>query len=157
MTVSDPDVTTSLSVTVPASATTGESVSLSAQVTPATAQGSVQFKVNGSPVGSPVPVTAGAATLPHTFNAAGSFAVTAEFTGAAGFTDSTAEQSVTVSDPDVTTSLSVTVPASATTGESVSLSAQVTPATAQGSVQFKVNGSPVGSPVPVTAGAATLP
>ncbi|WP_238841278.1 beta strand repeat-containing protein [Prescottella equi] len=157
VTVSDPDVTTSLSVTVPASATTGESVSLSAQVTPATAQGSVQFKVNGSPVGSPVPVTAGAATLPHTFNAAGSFAVTAEFTGAAGFTDSTAEQSVTVSDPDVTTSLSVTVPASATTGESVSLSAQVTPATAQGSVQFKVNGSPVGSPVPVTAGAATLP
>ncbi|NKU56031.1 hypothetical protein GS881_21505 [Rhodococcus hoagii] len=37
----------------------------------------MQFKVNGSPVGSPVPVTAGAATLPHTFDAAGSFAVTA--------------------------------------------------------------------------------
>ncbi|WP_433702520.1 beta strand repeat-containing protein [Prescottella equi] len=157
VTVADPDVETSLSVTVPASATTGESVSLSAQVTPVTAQGSVQFKVNGSPVGSPVPVTAGAATLPHTFDAAGSFAVTAEFTGAAGFTDSTAEQSVTVSDPDVTTSLSVTVPASATTGESVSLSATVSPANAQGAVQFKVNGSAVGSPVPVTAGAATLP
>ncbi|NKS36562.1 Ig-like domain repeat protein [Rhodococcus hoagii] len=157
VTVADPDVETSLTVSAPASATTGESVSLSAQVTPVSAQGSVQFKVNGSPVGSSVPVTAGAATLPHTFNAAGSFTVTAEFTGAAGFTDSTAEQSVTVSDPDVTTSLSVTVPASATTGESVSLSAQVTPVTAQGSVQFKVNGSAVGSPVPVTAGAATLP
>ncbi|NKR28327.1 hypothetical protein GS479_23465 [Rhodococcus hoagii] len=158
VTVADPDVETSLSVSAPASATTGESVSLSAQVSPVAAQGSVQFKVNGSPVGSPVPVTAGAATLPHSFNAAGSFAVTAEFTGAAGFTNSTAlEKSVTVSDPDVTTSLSVTVPASATTGESVSLSATVSPANAQGAVQFKVNGSPVGSPVPVTAGAATLP
>ncbi|WP_198285406.1 beta strand repeat-containing protein [Prescottella equi] len=158
VTVADPDVETSLTVSAPASATTGESVSLSAQVTPATAQGSVQFKVNGSAVGSPVPVTAGAATLPYTFDAAGSFAVTAEFTGAAGFMSSTAsEKSVTVSDPDVTTSLAVTVPGSATTGESVSLSAQVTPATAQGSVQFKVNGSPVGSPVPVSAGAAILP
>ncbi|NKZ69336.1 hypothetical protein GTA09_05025 [Rhodococcus hoagii] len=98
MTVADPDVETSLSVSAPASATTGESVSLSAQVSPVAAQGSVQFKVNGSPVGSPVPVTAGAATLPHSFNAAGSFAVTAEFTGAAGFTNSTAlEKSVTVS------------------------------------------------------------
>ncbi|NKR69231.1 hypothetical protein GS536_14385 [Rhodococcus hoagii] len=157
VTVADPDVETSLSVSAPASATTGESVSLSAQVTPVSAQGSVRFKVNGSTVGAAVPVSGGAASVPHTFNAAGSFTVTAEFTGAAGFTDSTAEQSVTVSDPDVTTSLAVTVPGSATTGESVSLSAQVTPATAQGSVQFKVNGSPVGPPVPVTAGAATLP
>ncbi|WP_159025958.1 beta strand repeat-containing protein [Prescottella equi] len=157
VTVADPDIATSLAVTVPASVTTGESVSLSAQVTPVSAQGSVRFKVNGSTVGAAVPVSGGAASVPHTFNAAGSFTVTAEFTGAAGFTDSTAEQSVTVSDPDVTTSLAVTVPGSATTGESVSLSAQVTPATAQGSVQFKVNGSPVGPPVPVTAGAATLP
>ncbi|ORL72236.1 Ig-like domain-containing protein [Prescottella equi] len=158
VTVADPDVETSLSVSAPASATTGESVSLSAQVTPVTAQGSVQFKVNGSTVGAAVPVSGGAASVPHTFNAAGSFTVTAEFTGAAGFTDSTAlEQSVTVADPDVTTSLSVTVPASAATGESVSLSATVSPATAQGAVQFKVNGSAVGSPVPVTAGAAILP
>ncbi|NKS81953.1 hypothetical protein GS530_13225 [Rhodococcus hoagii] len=158
VTVADPDVATSLTVQVPPTTTSGAELNLVANLTPTNAQGSVQFKVNGSPVGSPVPVTAGAATLPHTFDAAGSFAVTAEFTGAAGFTSSSAQaQNVTVSDPDVTTSLAVTVPGSATTGESVSLSAQVTPVTAQGSVQFKVNGSAVGSPVPVTAGAATLP
>ncbi|WQB72836.1 Ig-like domain repeat protein [Prescottella equi] len=158
VTVTDPDVTTSLSLTVPGSAVVGDSVNFSAGVSPSTAQGSVQFKVNGNPVGTAVPVSGGEALLPYTFNAAGSFAVTAEFTGAAGFTNSTASaQSVTVADPDVETSLSVTVPATATTGESVSLSATVSPANAQGAVQFKVNGSAVGSPVPVSAGAATLP
>ncbi|NKT12159.1 hypothetical protein GS470_25170 [Rhodococcus hoagii] len=89
---------------------------LAATVSPSTAEGSVQFKVNGSPVGASVPVSGGEALLPYTFNAAGSFAVTAEFTGAAGFTNSSASaQSVTVTDPDVTTSLSVTAPESATT------------------------------------------
>ncbi|MBM4525344.1 hypothetical protein GS462_12090 [Rhodococcus hoagii] len=157
VTVADPDVETSLSVTVPASATTGESVSLSAQVTPSTALGSVQFKVDGSPVGAAVPVSGGAATLPYTFNAAGSFAVTAEFTGGAGFTNSSASaQSVTVVDPNVTTSLSVTAPESATTGSSVDLSATVNPSNAVGSVQFTDNGAPIGSPIAVVNGVATL-
>ncbi|NKZ73486.1 hypothetical protein GTA09_30895 [Rhodococcus hoagii] len=93
-------------------------------------------------MGSPVPVTAGAATLPHSFNAAGSFAVTAEFTGAAGFTSSSAQaQNVTVSDPDVTTSLSVTVPASATTGESGELVGSGNTGDRSGFCAFKVNGS----------------
>ncbi|WP_221296812.1 beta strand repeat-containing protein [Prescottella equi] len=156
--VSDPNVSTSLSVTAPESATTGSSVDLSATVNPSNAVGSVQFTDDGATIGSPVAVVNGVATLSHTFTSAGGHSVGADFVAGAGFTNSSAEvQSVTVADPDVETSLSVTVPASATTGESVSLSAQVTPATAQGSVQFKVNGSPVGSPVPVTAGAATLP
>ncbi|WP_175278966.1 Ig-like domain-containing protein [Prescottella equi] len=157
VTVADPDVETSLSVTVPASATTGESVGLSAQVTPSTALGSVQFRVNGSPAGAAVPVSGGEAVLPYTFDAAGSFAVTAEFTGAAGFTNSSASaQNVVVSDPDVSTSLSVTVPGSATTGSSVDLSATVNPSNAVGSVQFTDNGAPIGSPVAVVNGVATL-
>ncbi|NKZ73477.1 Ig-like domain repeat protein [Rhodococcus hoagii] len=156
--VSDPDVTTSLSVTAPESATTGSSVDLSATVNPSNAVGTVQFTDNGTPIGSPIAVVNGVATLPHTFTSAGAHSVGADFVADAGFTNSSAEvQSVTVADPDVETSLSVSAPASATTGESVSLSAQVSPVAAQGSVQFKVNGSPVGSPVPVTAGAATLP
>ncbi|WP_419789251.1 Ig-like domain repeat protein [Prescottella equi] len=156
--VSDPDVTTSLSVTAPESATTGSSVDLSATVNPSNAVGTVQFTDNGAPIGSPVAVVNGVAALSHTFTSAGGHSVGADFVAGAGFTNSSAEvQSVTVADPDVETSLSVSAPASATTGESVSLSAQVSPVAAQGSVQFKVNGSPVGSPVPVTAGAATLP
>ncbi|WP_337110787.1 Ig-like domain-containing protein, partial [Prescottella equi] len=126
MTVADPDIATSLTVQVPPTTTSGAELNLVANLTPTNAQGSVQFKVDGDPVGSPVPVSAGAAILPHSFNAAGSFAVTAEFTGAAGFTDSTAPaQNVVVSDPNVSTSLSVTAPESATTGSSVDLSATV--------------------------------
>ncbi|NKZ73483.1 hypothetical protein GTA09_30880 [Rhodococcus hoagii] len=83
--------------------------------------------------------------------------MTAEFTGAAGFTNSSASaQSVTVTDPDVTTSLSVTAPESATTGSSVDLSATVNPSNAVGSVQFTDNGAPIGSPVAVVNGVATL-
>ncbi|MGF7124867.1 beta strand repeat-containing protein [Rhodococcus sp. BE178] len=158
VTVADPDVATSLTVAAPASAETGASVDLSATVSPSNAQGSVQFSVNGSPVGAAVPVSGGSATLPHTFGAAGSYSVTAEFTGAAGFTGSTAAaQSITVTDPDVATSLTVAAPASAETGASVDLSATVSPSNAQGSVQFKDNGSNIGSPVTVSGGTATLP
>ncbi|WP_433764853.1 beta strand repeat-containing protein [Prescottella agglutinans] len=158
ITVTDPDVSTSLTVSVPGTATTGSSVDLSATVSPANAQGSVQFAVNGNPVGAPVAVSNGAASLPYTFNAAGSFQVTAEFTGAAGFTNSSAAaQSVTVTDPDVETALTVQAPTTATTGTSVDLTATVNPSNAQGSVQFKDNGANIGSPVTVSNGAAVLP
>ncbi|MDH6282217.1 hypothetical protein M2280_003445 [Prescottella agglutinans] len=156
--VSDPDAQTSLTVSAPGSATTGSSVDLTATVSPSNAQGSVQFKVNGNPVGAPVTVSGGAATMPYTFNTAGSFSVSAEFTGAAGFTNATAAaHQITVSDPDVQTSLTVQAPGSATTGSSVDLTATVSPSNAQGSVQFKVNGNPVGAPVTVSGGAATMP
>ncbi|WP_272818791.1 beta strand repeat-containing protein [Prescottella equi] len=158
VTVTDPDVETSLSVTAPGSAETGESVTLSAQVTPSTAQGEVQFKVNGSPVGAPQTVSGGTASLPYTFSAAGSFEVTAEFTGAAGFTSATAAaQNVTVTVPDVVTSLTLDVPATAVTGASVDLAVTVSPSGAQGEVQFTDGGSPIGSLVPVVNGVATLP
>ncbi|MBM4602463.1 hypothetical protein GS575_05245 [Rhodococcus hoagii] len=131
---------------VPPTTNSGAELNLVANLTPHQRQGSVQFKVDGDPVGSPVPVSAGAAILPHSFNAAGSFAVTAEFTGAAGFTDSTAPaQNGVVSDPNVSTSLSVTAPESATTGSSVDLSATVNPSNAVGTVQFTDNGAPIGS------------
>ncbi len=158
VTVTDPDVVTSLTVQAPAAAETVAEVSLSAQVSPANAQGSVQFAVNGTPVGAPVAVSNGAAVLPHTFTGAGAHSITAEFTGAAGFTNATAAaHEITVTDPDVATSLTVAAPTTATTGSSVDLTATVNPANAQGSVQFKVNGAPVGAPVNVSAGSAALP
>ncbi|WP_433608998.1 Ig-like domain repeat protein [Prescottella agglutinans] len=158
VTVTDPDVVTSLTVQAPAATETGAEVSLSATVSPANAQGSVQFAVNGTSVGAPVVVSSGAASLPYTFNAAGSFQVSAEFTGAAGFTNSSAAaQNITVTDPDVETSLTVSVPGSATTGTSVDLTATVDPSNAQGTVQFTDNGAPIGGPITVVNGVATLP
>ncbi|NKR44091.1 Ig-like domain repeat protein [Rhodococcus hoagii] len=157
--VSDPDVTTSLTVQVPATAVTGMSVDLTATVSPAEAQGTVQFTDNGTPIGAPVAVVNGVATLPHTFATTGPRSISASFTGALGFTDASATSpgSIVVSDPVEQTSLSVTVPTAATTGESVNLSATVSPSNAQGRVQFEIDGVPVGSPQTVSGGAASLP
>ncbi|RVW02244.1 Ig-like domain-containing protein [Rhodococcus spongiicola] len=155
--VSDPDVVASLEVQAPGAATTGEPVDLTAQVSPTDAAGTVQFSVNGAPVGGPVEVVGGAAVLSHAFAAAGDASVSAEFTGAPGFTNASgAPVTVAVSDPDVVTSLEVQAPGAATTGEPVDLTAQVSPTDAAGTVQFSVDGAPVGGPVEVAGGAAVL-
>ncbi|WP_404650690.1 beta strand repeat-containing protein [Rhodococcus sp. 27YEA6] len=163
VTVSDPapvDVETTTSLSVPATAITGTAVDLTATVAPNNAVGSVQFKSNGAAIGSPVTVSAGVATLSHTFDTAGAQSVTADFTAGAGFVSSSASaQTVTVSDPapvDVQTTTSLSVPATAITGTAVDLTATVAPNNAVGTVQFKSNGTAIGTPVTVSAGVATL-
>ncbi|NKS67749.1 hypothetical protein GS461_22755 [Rhodococcus hoagii] len=54
----------------------------------------------------------------------------------------------------MTTSLTVQAPATAVTGTSVDLTATVSPSNAQGTVQFEIDGVPVGSPQTVSGGAA---
>ena len=163
VTVSDPapvDVETTTSLSVPATAVTGTAVDLTATVAPNNAVGSVQFKSNGTAIGTPVTVTGGVATLSHAFDAAGAQSVTADFTAGAGFVSSSAPaQTVTVSDPapvDVQTTTSLSVPATAVTGTAVDLTATVAPNTAVGTVQFKSNGTAIGTPVTVSGGVATL-
>ncbi|MFM9258426.1 beta strand repeat-containing protein [Rhodococcus sp. 5A-K4] len=163
VTVSDPapvDVETTTSLSVPATAITGAAVDLTATVAPNNAVGTVQFKSNGTAIGTPVTVTSGVATLSHSFDAAGAQSVTADFTAGAGFVSSSASaQTVTVSDPapvDVETTTSLSVPATAITGAAVDLTATVAPNSAVGTVQFKSNGTAIGSPVTVTGGVATL-
>ncbi|MGR6025705.1 beta strand repeat-containing protein [Rhodococcus erythropolis] len=163
VTVSDPapvDVETTTSLSVPATATTGAAVDLTATVAPNNAVGTVQFKSNGTAIGSPVTVSGGTATLSHSFDVAGAQSVTADFTAGAGFVSSSASaQTVTVSDPapvDVETTTSLSVPATATTGAAVDLTATVAPNNAVGTVQFKSNGTAIGSPVTVSGGTATL-
>ncbi|WP_137722759.1 beta strand repeat-containing protein [Prescottella subtropica] len=163
VTVSDPapvDVATTLGLAVPKNAETGTPVDLTATVTPANAQGAVQFKDNGTDLGTAVAVANGKATLNHAFGASGAHAITAEFIAGPGFTGSTAgAKTVTVSDPapvDVATTLGLSVPQNAETDASVNLTAAVTPSNAQGAVQFKDNGTDIGSPVTVSNGSATL-
>ncbi|MFE3293465.1 beta strand repeat-containing protein, partial [Rhodococcus sp. NPDC059234] len=155
--VSVPDVATQTSVTVPATASTGQAVDLTATVTPAPTSGTVQFKDGAANLGGPVTLVNGEATLSHAFDAAGAKSITAVFSGAAGFSGSTsAAANIAVSVPDVATQTSVTVPATASTGQSVDLTATVTPAPSGGSVQFKDGGTNIGGPVNLTNGVATL-
>ncbi len=151
------DVATTTSLAVPATAVTGAAVDLTATVDPANAVGSVQFRDNGTDIGGPVAVANGVAVLPHTFDAAGAHAITAEFVAGAGFVSSSAAaQTVTVTAPDATTTTTVTVPADAVTGAAVNLLANVGPANAVGTVQFKDNGTDIGGPVTVVGGVAAL-
>ncbi|MCX5043599.1 Ig-like domain-containing protein [Aldersonia sp. NBC_00410] len=155
--VSAADVATTTALTAPATATEGLSVDLSAAVSPAQAGGTVQFKDGATDLGAPVPVTAGVATLAHTFTGVGAHSITAVYSGGTGFLASTSAASVVdVSAADVATTTALTAPATATNGQSVSLSATVSPAEAGGTVQFKDGATDLGAPVAVNAGVATL-
>lgn len=98
--VAPPTTTTTTSLAVPATATTGQSVTLSATVAPTQAGGTVQFKDGDANIGAPVPVTAGRATLAHPFTTAGAHSVTAVYSGDTGFLGSTSAAGVVnVSEP----------------------------------------------------------
>ncbi|RDI16232.1 Ig-like domain-containing protein [Rhodococcus sp. AG1013] len=150
-------VATSMTVSAPASALTGSAVTLTATVTPSNAQGSVQFRDGSTNIGAPVVVSNGTATLQHTFDTAGNHDISAAFTSGAGFGESTsAPQPVTVTAPDVQTSTTLQVPPTAETGTAVTLTADIDPADAAGTVQFTDGGSNIGSPVTVSGGKAEL-
>ncbi|MFE3293344.1 Ig-like domain-containing protein [Rhodococcus sp. NPDC059234] len=92
------DVTTTLEG--PAAATTGEKASFSAAVSPESATGTVQFKVDNKSVGAPRPVVRGIARLDLTFNKAGAKSVTAVYVGADGKEYASAPHVVTVTGGD---------------------------------------------------------
>ena len=150
------DVQTTASLTVPSSAVEQTSVALTANISPAANGGTVQFKDGGIDIGGPIAVTGGAATLDHTFTTTGSHSITAVYSGTAGFGGSTAQaQTIEISSSALSTTTTLQVPATAVTGTAVDLTATVAPNNAVGTVQFKSNGTSIGSPVAVTAGAAT--
>ncbi|RZL69438.1 MAG: Ig-like domain repeat protein, partial [Rhodococcus sp. (in: high G+C Gram-positive bacteria)] len=151
------DVQTTTALTVPSSAVEQTSVALTANISPAADGGTVQFKDGGTDIGGPIAVTAGAATLDHTFTTTGSHSITAVYSGTAGFGGSTAQaQTIEISSSALSTTTTLQVPAAAITGSAVDLTATVAPNNALGTVQFKSNGTAIGSPVTVSGGTATL-
>ncbi|NKS81947.1 Ig-like domain repeat protein [Rhodococcus hoagii] len=157
ITVSVPDLATTTTLTVPQTARTGTEVTLSADVAPNPGSGTVQFKDNGAEIGAPVAISNGTAQLPQTFSSAGQHSITAVFSGAPGFTaSSAAAQPVTVSVPDQATTTTLTVPPTAETNQQVTLTANLDPTNASGTVQFKDNGTNIGSAVAVADGVAAL-
>ncbi|MDN3455521.1 Ig-like domain-containing protein [Rhodococcus sp. APC 3903] len=151
------DVQTTTALTVPSSAVEQTSVALTANISPATDGGTVQFKDGGTDIGGPIAVTAGGATLDHTFTTTGSHSITAVYSGTAGFGGSTAQaQTIEISSSALSTTTTLQVPAAAITGSAVDLTATVAPNNAVGTVQFKSNGTAIGTPVAVTSGVATL-
>ncbi|EQM31176.1 Ig-like domain-containing protein [Rhodococcus erythropolis] len=154
------DQQTETVLTVPADAKTGTAVGLSVTVTPTPVGGTVQFKDGSGNLGSAVPVVDGKASIMHEFASVGTHDITAVYSGATGFLTSTsAAQSVSVTAPaaeDQETSITVSAPASAVKGAKVDLVAAVVPTLSAGTVQFMDGTTPIGGPVAVVNGKATL-
>jgi hypothetical protein len=124
--------------------------------------GTVQFRVDGADFASPVAVSGGQATKSTTALAVGSHAVTAVFSGDAGFNGSTGTLAAAqvVNKAGTTTSVTSSVNPSAF-GQPVTFTATVAPVapgsgSPGGSVQFSVGGASLGGPILLSAGTASI-
>lgn len=117
----------------------GDTISATANVTPADADGAVEFTVGDQ--SQTVPVTAGTASAEFTLDVPENSAVTATFIPAnpERFTSSTDTETVTVSSEQTETAVEIS-PEIARVGEDSTLRATVTPASAVGTVTFTVDG-----------------
>lgn len=143
----------------PGHANTGSAITLTDTLNPTAATGTVQFKANGTNIGSPVAVSSGVATVSTTVPADGTNAFTAVFTPTAlsGYGASTSNTDSITGDHVVNTT-SVSLAESATTGPAftpVTFTATVTPGTAAGTVKFFDGGAQFGQAA-VSGGTATL-
>ena len=151
-------VTTTTATTVSAdlpNSTYGQTVRLTAAVTPAPTGGTVQF-LDGSTALGTVAVQSGAASLSVSTLSVGTHSITAVYSGdgAAYLGSTSAAFTETVSKAATVGTLAAS-PNPATAGQSVTLTAAVSPSTATGTVQF-LDGATLLGTVPVSNGAATL-
>ncbi len=123
--------------------------------------GSIQFLVNGSAYLTPVLVSGGQAQLAIA-EPAGTYTVAAQYTGDSVYaaTVSAAETTATLTVTQLATSTAIT-PCTATVslGQSATFTATVSSSNgtpSDGAVQFLINGSASGNPVPVSNGTAQL-
>lgn len=159
--VSTDDIVTSVAMTAPTKAYVGQDVNLSAQVTPAVQGGTVEFTVNGGDKVTGTVGSDGVAVAPYTFTATGTHSVVARYSGASGVAASVAPAfpvSVTTAPPAAVQTTTTLAPVGTVVkGQPVTLTASVDPANANGTVQFKLGSTPLGAPVPVVNGVASLP
>ena len=126
--------TTKLSAS-PGSSNAGQSVTLTATVSPSKASGSVTFNDSGSPLGTSN-ITSGTATLPVTTLSVGTHSITAVYSGDSNYSGSTSAVVTATVGPPVTL---ITLKSSANpagVGQSVTFSAALSPSSATGSVTF---------------------
>ena len=107
------------------------------------ATGSVALSLNGQQLGSSVTLNAGSAVVPNLFStlAAGTYGVTAFYSGDNNFATASAGTNITIANGDSTPAMSVVCsPAAPTLGQPTSCTAQLNPG-ATGIVAFQVDGT----------------
>jgi streptogramin lyase len=133
----------------------GQSVNLTATVTPSSATGTVTFYDGITSIGSG-PVNSGIATLTTTTLAVASHSLTAVYAGDTFDTGSTSTVLTQVVNQDTTGTVVTSSLNPSQTGQSVTFTATVTPSTATGTVTF-MDGAASLATVRTTAGVATFP
>ena len=159
-------IATTTTLTAPASAGFGSSVTLTATVSPSAAPGSVQFLDGATSLGTAT-VSGGTASITTSALPAGARSITAAFTPtngpvfpASGFTkqygaSTSAPQTVTVSQAGTTITLTENPASGATTADSVTLTGTLSPNAATGTCDFQDNGTSLGTST-VSGGVCTL-
>ncbi len=138
----------------PSPSTFAQSVSLSASLTPTTATGTVQFLDGSASLGT-VTIGGGSATLSLTTLAVGAHSITAVYSGDTNDAASTSAVLPQTVNKIVSIMALTTSPNPSTSGQSVTLSATVTPSAATGTVQFLDGSTSLGT-VTISGGAAAL-
>ena len=153
--------TTTLVVMAPATAAVGQSVPLSATLSPYTsaagsATGTIYLYFNGQPVANGVIQGNGVSGLSSSFSAPGTYTVSAAYPGDLNFAGSVASTQVVVSAGPVVGMVVTASPSSITAGQSATFTATLpgNPAPT-GTVQFFSNGAAIGGAVAVSGGLAT--
>ncbi len=145
----------------PANPVRGQDITLTAEVGPSGATGTVQFSIDGSDVGAPATVSAGEASLVVPDLAAGDHTVEAVYSGDGEHLGSDDEIDLTVLRNASTTVVVDVDPDTIVVGDDVVVDVDVTPAPQGGTVQLSVDGTDTGAPITVSSstgeGTATLP
>lgn len=153
--LSDPDsnsldivvspATVTVTVTAASPVTVNTPQTLSVSVSPAAAPGTIQFKVGGTAHGAVQTLSAGTASVAWTPTSTGTFNITAEYTStSANYASQPTSNSVAVTVAPIATSVSVSAPTTGTTGVAVTLTANVSPSAAPGTIKFFADGTEVG-------------
>ena len=133
--------TTALTLSAATAAATAD-VTATATVAPVDATGEVEFSVDGRSVTAPVSNGTASAVLPKV--AAGTHQVTARYLPSGSVYASSVSQAVNLVVTEVATSTALTLSSTAgVSGDIVRATADVTPASAQGTVTFRVDGNTV--------------
>jgi hypothetical protein len=157
------DTSTTLTTSPASPVAKGNPVTLTATIAPAAAAGTVQFKADGTdPIGDPMTVSNGKASVSTSTLAVGSHQLTAVFTSTNAAYGPSTSPAVTfvitapVAAATTTTTLMVVPDFPIPQGVPVLLKASVVPDGAAGKVQFQDGNSALGAPVPVVSGSAIL-
>ncbi|HXB75695.1 MAG TPA: Ig-like domain repeat protein [Candidatus Acidoferrales bacterium] len=152
-TVAQASTTTAAAASSPNPANAGQSITFGTTVTPSSATGSVQFLDGSTSLGT-APLSGGSASLSTVALNAGNHSVTVVYSGDGNYSTSTSAAVSQVVKGATTVAVQAT-PSPSAYGQTVQLTAVVSPSTATGTVQFLDGGTALGS-VTVSAGAATL-